>query len=365
MILTIAKPAMGVFADDIKASVAAIDAIKSEVGATGNSLRINKDLTLDFGLQIIVLASHMDKLSRVEQNLSGVDLPFAMHAPYNYGNPSDWTKSDLSRGREGLDNLLKVIATGDAIGSHSIAVHPNSIREKSEIMSSKYTAQQRQAFLKAVIENVREAQSHARTTSVDLENKPLPATTVDNEGVIYTIVGAPVNDIVAYCSRGGKITFDTCHYGITMETINNARKELGNGLTDDKLHELEMAGYFAADYQQQPSIAEAMIAVGPSINHIHLNDGSVFRPVNETGERDMQKRLPKVGGFQLYWEAYVPGKGELCDNSVMFPWLRKHQADNRRVVATVEVTEFDRNYAESPRFKESALLLVKDIVEKF
>ena len=114
-----------------------------------------------------------------------------------------------------------------------------------------------------------------------------------------------------------------------------------------------MFGYFAKEYARQPTIAEAMVELGPAINHIHLNDGSRYMPDEESGVPDGERRLPMAGGFQLWYEAYVPGKGELCTTDCIVPWLKAHQADDRTVTLTLEVEGFDGKYAEAPRSRES------------
>ena len=259
----------------------------------------------------------------------------------------------------------KVVNFADNIRAESIAIHPNAIREKSVLLDSSYTHEKRIQHLDAVIENILEAQSHAKGVSVDLENKPFPTTNADNSFATYTITLGPLEDIVKYVKRGGKLTFDTCHYGIAKETINSAIKRFGEELTDEKLRESEMLGYFAKDYVKQPNIDEVMIMIGKSINNIHLNDGSFYKPIPETGKPDLSKRLPPASGLQIMWEAYVPGYGELCDNNVIFPWLKENQKDDRRVFLTLEVGEFDGNYKDSPRFKESARSMIKDLLSNF
>ena len=303
--------------------------------------------------------SHLGKL---EKNLAslGKFIPSAVHAPYQYDDPDLWRSADLSQGREGYENLLKVVGFSDNIGAESIAIHPNAIREKSTLSDSSYTHEKRIQFLDNVIERIFEAQSHAKKVSVDLENKPFPTTNADNSFATYTVTLGPFEDISRYVGRGGKLTFDTCHYGITRETINGDLTRFSEELTDEKLRELEMFGYFEKDYIEQPPIDQVMVRLGKQINNIHLNDGSIYKPNPETGKPDLSKRLPPANGLQIFWEAYVPGYGELCNNSVIFPWLRENQKDDRRVFLTLEVGEFDNNYKDSPRFKESARSMINE-----
>lgn len=368
MRLTIAKPAIPAFEGDLKSSFAALEAIASELGMSGRELRINEDLTLDLGLQLIVREKDLANMGKLEATLATLpNVPFAIHAPYNYDDdPSHWASADLSEGDVGLTNLKKVVAFGDAIGASSIAVHPNSVRESAVLVSPSYNAILRQGYLTRVIANIEAARSHARHVSVDLENKPFPATTAHNERPMFGTTFAPIEDILAYLARGGgRVTFDTCHYGITRETINGTRARLGGDLSDGRLKKEGILGYLAEDFQAQPSIEEAMLLIGERINHIHLNDGSMYRPHEATGKPDRSKPLPQVGGMQLWWEAYVPGRGELCDNKVIMPWIRQHQRANRKIPLTVEVTEFDRNYDHSPRFREAAVRVIRDISDEF
>ncbi len=367
MKLTISKPAIAAFPRDLQSSLDVLNEIESEFGFKNGELKISDYLTLDTGFQIIVRGKDLDDLGKLERNLVGLgkQIPSAVHAPYQYDDPNLWHTADLSQGRNGYENLLKVVGFSDNIGAESIAIHPNAIREKSVLLSAEYTHEKRIQHLDTVISNILEAQSHAKNVSVDLENKPFPTTNADNSYATYTITLGPFEDIERYVKKGGKLTFDTCHYGITRETINGAITRFGEELTDEKLRESEMLGYFAKDYVRQPKIDEVMIGFGKSINNIHLNDGSVYKPVPETGRPDLGKKLPLTGGLQIMWEAYVPGYGELCDNKVIFPWLERNQKDSRRVFLTLEVGEFDGNYKDSPRFKESACSMINDLVAKF
>ncbi|MEK6891386.1 MAG: hypothetical protein AABX03_04585 [Nanoarchaeota archaeon] len=389
MRLVIAKPTMPAFEGDLRSSIDALNAVKSELGVSGDSLRINDDLEITFGFQPIIRYKDLADLSALEKNLasSGVgDYPLALHHPYMHDLDKSSTV-DLSRGEEGYQNLLKVVQFADNIRALSIAVHPNAVRSKEEISSPEYTYERRLEFLDRVIKNVLEAQSHAKFTSVDLENKPVPATTVDNENMIYTITFGPLEDLQRYVNAGGKITFDPCHYGITMRTWNqipyNAEviKENAIGIKNDSdhlretlraEHELDKIislGYFREDLQEQHLVSDAMLRLsfklGSAINHIHLNDGSIYRPVPETGRPNTDAKIPQVDGIQLYWEAYVPGYGELFNNSDIMPWLRQYGHEDRTVPLTIEVTEFDNNYKENPRFREGAVSLVKDILSEF
>lgn len=365
MRLTIAKPAMAAFEGDLKSSLDALNYVKARMGFSGNEYKVNNNLVLETGLQVIVREKDLADMGRLERNIAALgEIPISIHAPYNYDGPATWHIADLSEGDEGFDNLMKVVKFGDNIGAHSIAVHPNAIREKSFLESPDYTREMREKYLNSVFNHVLAARDRARTVSVDLENKPFPSTTADNENIMYGTAFAPFRDIARYFDLNGKITFDTCHYGITMRTINDTIKELGGKVTDARLRERNILGYFAEDFTQQPEIHQTLWGLGKAVNHIHLNDGSVYRPHDNTGMPDKTRPLPKIGGSQLWWEAYVPGRGELCDNSVIMPWLRKVRTDNRKVTLTVEVTEFDRNYAESPRFREAAISLVNDILSE-
>ncbi|MBI2043104.1 hypothetical protein HYT25_01810 [Candidatus Pacearchaeota archaeon] len=367
MRLTIAKPAVAAFEGDLQSSLIVLDSIKSEFGFSNGELKINSNLILDTGFQVIVRGKDLEDLGKLEKNLAGLgrQIPSAVHAPYQYDDPDLWHTADLSQGREGYENLLKVAGFSDNIGAESIAIHPNAIREKSMFSDQSYNHERRIQCLDTVINNVLEAQSHTKKVSVDLENKPFPTTNANNSYATYTITLGPFEDISRYIGAGGKLTFDTCHYGITRETINGAIERFGEELTNEKLRKFEMLGYFAKDYVKQPRIDEVMIRFGKQINNIHLNDGSIYRPVLETGRPDSNKRLPPANGLQIWWEAYVPGYGELCDSRIIFPWLKENQKDDRRVFLTLEVGEFDGNYKDSPRFMESARSMIKDLTEHF
>lgn len=367
MKLIISKPAIGAFEGDLKSSAEALNAVREQVGAPkSGAWFVNKNLSFDTGLQVIVREKDLADLSRLERNLAQLgDMPFAIHAPYNYGQPSEWHVADLSNGKEGLANLLKVVRFGDNIQASSIAVHPNSIREKARLEEPSYTHEARIRYLDNVFANIFEARAKARVVSVDLENKPFPATTADNENIMYGITFAPFEDIRRFTNRGGRITFDTCHFGITMRTINDAIEAFEYEVSDDKLRENGILGYFAKDFVEQPAISRAMVELGDAINHIHLNDGSPYRPDNATGKQDVLRTLPKIGGVQLWWEAYVPGNGRLCQNRVLYHWIANNQQDKRDLPLTVEVTEFDGNYKESPRFREAAISLARDVQHFF
>jgi len=355
MKLVVAKPSVAAFKRDMASSIKSLDDIAHEFGITRGVNKVNKDLEIDFGLQLILFDKHLESLEEIKEGVlsSTQGIPLSVHAPYNYGDEADWPRTDLSRGSQGLDNLKRVAEFSRDIGALSVAVHPNAIRTKEELKDpSRYNPRTQQEFLNEVISHVQEVNSQYGGI-IDLENKPLPATTADNENPIFTTVFHPISHLEYYIGKGGTLTFDTCHYGITRETINGAIKRLGSGLTDEVLREQEMLGYFAKDFVYQPSIEDAMLRLGSAINHIHLNDGSVYRTVEETGLQDRTKKLPMVGGYQLWWEAYVPGKGELCKTDCIKPWLTKHQADDRTVTLTLEVTEFNKDYANNPRWKES------------
>ncbi len=356
MKLTLAKPVMAAFGNDIEASKKVVQEVKARLGIAGNEWRVNPHLTIDFGYQPIVRWKDVESgnLGKLEQNLVALgDAPLAVHAPYNYGNTERWSATDLSQEGPAYENLLQVVRFADNIGAHSVAVHPNAIRTREAVTGPAYTHDMQTGLLERVLRSISMAQQTARTTSVDLENKPFPATTEDNENPIYTVTFGPLSHILRHTERGGRITFDTCHYGITRKTINDTIAACGSNISDEELRNREMFGYFAADYIPQPSIATAMCAVGQAINHIHLNDGSVCRPVPETGRPDKTKPLPSFGHGNLWWEAYVPGHGELCGNEVIIPWLRAEQTKDRRVMLTLEVAEFDGNYAASPRSQEA------------
>ena len=367
MRLTISKPIVGAFEGDVQSGLNALNEIKSEFGFSNGELIINKDLILDTGFQVIVRGKDLTDLGKLERNLAslGKFIPSAVHAPYQYDDSQLWHTADLSRGEEGYKNLLKIVEFSDNIGAESIAIHPNAIRDKSLLLDKNYTHETRIHCLDNVINRILEAQSHAKRVSVDLENKPFPTTNADNSYATYTITFGPLADMARYVKMGGKLTFDTCHYGITRNTINDALENLGKNLNNKKLRELEMLGYFAKDYTRQPEIEDVMVAFGKSINNIHLNDGSVYKPIPETGRPDKNAKLSLTGGLQIMWEAYVPGYGELCDNNVIFPWLKENQKDDRRVFLTLEVGEFNNNYKDSPRFKESARSMIIDLKNYF
>lgn len=370
MIVTLSKPTIAASPEDIKYSIETLKAVKSELGISGNSFRVHDNLTMDFGLQPIVRIKDLENLSNIEKNIieNTKEFPLALHAPYNYDNPKTWQTTDLSQGREGLETLLKIVKLADNIEAHTIAVHPNAIRTQEFLRDTNYTYIERIRALDTVINNVLEAQSHAKFTSVDLENKPVPATVAGKDLPIYTITMGPYQDMIRYVQQGGKLTFDTCHYGITANTFDGISEEHGDSsenITNGKLRELDMKGYFAEDYNIiQHSISEAMFLLRNKINHIHLNDGTIYRPFPETGMPNIKKRLPKAGGFQLYCEAYVPGKGELCGYDVIIPFLDFVQEQNRRVFLTLEVAEFDNDYKNSPRAKESLISMGKTIMTK-
>jgi len=367
MRLTITKPAVAAFEWDLKSSLDILNKIKSEYGFSGGELRVNENLVIDTGFQLIVRGKDLVDLGKLERNIVGLkeQVPSAVHGPYQYDDSNLWHTADLSRGEEGYQNLLKVIDFSENIGAESIAIHPNAIRDKSVLLKQEYNREKRIQSLERVIDKILDAQSYAKKVSVDLENKPFPTSNADNSYATYTITLGPFEDIERYVRRGGRLTFDTCHYGISRNTINSALEKFGKELTNEKLKGLDMLGYFAEDYVVQPKINEAMSVLGGSINNIHLNDGSIYKPIAETGRPDKSAKLPLTGGLQMMYEAYVPGYGELCDNSVIFPWLRENQKDNRRVFLTLEVAEFDNNYKDSPRFMESAHDTINDLIKNF
>ncbi len=384
MRLVLAKPAMAAFEGDLVSSKKVLEDVKDEFGIPSGEYKINPHLSIDFGLQLIVRNKDLDNLSELERalkdNVRGI--PLSVHAPYNYDDPKDWPSTDLTRGRMGVDNLRRIAGFSRNIGAMSVAVHPNAIRTKEELQDERlYNPQVQRENLDILFSNVWEVNSDYGDI-IDLENKPLPATTPDNERPIFTTLFHPLAHLKEFAQRGGTMTFDTCHYGITRDTINNSitepvfsqiklyqikhpLEEVVLEITDEDLRIEEMFGYFAKDYVLQPTIAEAMVEVGSAIKHIHLNDGSVYRPNAETGFPDREKPLPKVGGYQLWWEAYVPGQGELCETDCILPWLKKHQGDNRAVTLTLEVSEFNGDYDKSPRSRESFKKTIEMIYDTF
>ncbi len=367
MELVLAKPSMAAFEGDVSSSIKTLNEIREQFGMPKGAYQINNNLAIDFGLQLIIRDKDLDSLGEIEEKIkrSTDGVPLSIHAPYNYGEPEDWVKTDLTRDVQGLENLMKVADFSNNIGAMSIAVHPNAIRKKEHLEDkAKYNPQVQRELLELMSDRVLEANSYCNGI-IDLENKPLPATTPDNESPIFTTVFHPMSHLKYFTERGGTITFDTCHYGITRATINEALKRFGENLTDEDLRREEMFGYFAEDYVLQPTIAEAMVELGPAINHIHLNDGSVYRPNKETGLPNKSDRLPMVGGYQLWYEAYVPGKGELCDTDCVVPWIEKHQKDDRAVTLTLEVTEFNNDYENNPRAREAFKDTLKSIYDNF
>jgi len=360
MKLVLSKPTIVAFEGDLRDSISALNFVKSQLGIEFGKYKINPNLEIEFGLQLIVRLKDLSSLEKLEKNIAqtGADnFCLAVHAPYNYEDPETWQRVDLSRGKEGLTNLLKVVEFSDRINALSTSVHPNAIRKKEEILFKK-SRKKRLGLLDNVISNILEAQDYALFTSIDLENKPLPATTPDNERMIYTVTCSPLGDLKKYVDAGGRLTFDTCHYAITQATFNHliSSPKASKAMSD--------LGYFIEDINLTPT-GEAMLNLGESINHIHLNDGSIYKPFPETGRPNINARLPSIGGIQLYWEAYVPGYGELSKNEDVFPWIKKYQTSKRTIPLTIEVTEFDNNYSSSPRFKEGAISFVKNLEASF
>jgi len=367
MKLVLAKPAMAAFEGDLASSKKVLGYVRDKFGIPPGEYSISPNLGIDFGLQVIVRNKDLGNLSELEKTLVANigHIPLSVHAPYNYDDPKDWPSTDLTKGEQGVKNLRRVAEFSRNIGALSIAVHPNAIRTKEELQNEGlYNPKIQRENLDRLFNNILEVNADYNGI-IDLENKPLPATTPDNERPIFTTLFHPLAHLREFAQRGGTITFDTCHYGITMRTINDLLGRFEEGVTDEVLRREEMFGYFMKDYVRQPPISEAMLEVGEAIKHIHLNDGSIYRPNKETGFPDREKPLPKVGGYQLWWEAYVPGKGELCDTNCVLPWLRKHQAEDRTVTLTLEVGEFDGNYDGSPRSKETFESVMNMLYDKF
>ena len=367
MLITLTKPTVLAFRDDISDSLKSLDFAKSQLGVYGDSFKVNHTLALDFGLQLILRGQDMEKLGDVEKNLSAIpeSTPLAIHAPYFYDDPETWERGDLTQGRQGLNTLLKTIELANRIGAHSISVHPNSIRSEETLNDPTYTHERRLESLEHAIAMIQEAQAASTHATVDMENKPIPTVTFDKKTMTYTLVFAPLEDLKTYAKNGCTMTFDTAHYALAASTINRAIARLGADLTDERLKAEKMLGYFAKDYCPQPATAEAMRILGPRISHIHLNDASLHFPVPETGLPDRTKKGVTVGGFEGWVDSYAPRNGDFCEYDTITPWLVENQGQDRRVILTLEVSEFDGNYKTSPQTRKAIINAGRTIMGSF
>ena len=354
MILTLAKPAMAAFADDIKASNKCLERAKSDLGIP-HSHKVNTDLTIDFGLQLIVRKKDLPNLGELEKTVASTtkQIPLAVHAPYDQDAAKDWRKSDLSYGREGVNQLIEVVKFADNIGATSVCIHPGGIRSVRRLRTRGFTPEKRRQYLQKVIDSAEEAQTYSKTAIVDLENLPLPITT-DEADPIFTTTLVSFLDLARLANAGRTMTFDTCHYGIAKKAIDGAVSSPSE-VTRDSLRKAKTYGYHPRDFEYQPTIAEAMTRLGNAIHHIHLNDGAPFLPVPETGEMDLSKQVSTTGRLQIYHEAYVPGNGILCDEYCVLPWIKQRQSAQERIFLTLEVEEPNNDYENNPRAHESIM----------
>lgn len=374
MRLVLAKPAMAAFPKDLRRSVDVLDFVESEMGfrSDDGTLKVSDDLTLELGLQLILRAQDMESLGDLEKNVGREvgDMPLAVHAPCNYDmtNPG-WVNYDLTNQRTGMNKLMGAVSFADRVGATSVVVHPNALRAKKTLTNPDRYSATLQGFERAnILGNIMEIirADVDSNVSIDVENKPIPAEegSVDDRAIYCSGVLATYMQMQLWPQS---MTFDTCHYGVTRNTINKAVSR-GKAGVDFALKKWDLPELVRENYIKQPSVRSAMEALGRKINHVHLSDGSVFQPDQETGLR-VTTFVPSFReGVHGWVHGYVPLKGDsLCRYETIIPWLRNVSGDqidrDKRRFLTAEVAEFDGDYEQCPRSREALVGTTRTICE--